>query len=710
MHTKRSILSQVAQIFDPLGLLGPVIVTAKGIIQQLWKMQISWDESLPMDLQTKWSRYILDLQGLKKLNIPRKIIGGSQDARKEIHGFCDASEHAYGACVYMRSIKSDGTPEVHLICSKSRVAPIKVLSIPRLELCGAQLLTQLMGKVAEALEVNIDSKYYWTDSLIVLHWLQASNKKLPVFVAHRVGDIQEATSIEDWRHELISSHLWWEGPRWLHCKKLPENQRRVAEYDEGQLEEHDKSGIVAVASYSEINPFDKFSIFSRLIPVAATCLRFASNCRRQKRHGPLSVEELQAATKRLIRREQEIAFSKDIKDLRSKGSASSRSNLRQLNPFIDEENLIRVGGRLQHASLQTDVKHPYLLHQRSSFTRLIIEHEHRKLMHAGADATLAAGRLRYWPLKARGTIRKLLQGCIKCFKSRPRFLEQVMGNLPIHRVTPSRPFSCTGVDFCGPIYVREGSRRNSKNVKAYVSVFVCLATKEVHLEVVSNMTTDAFLNAFKRFIGRRGKPSDIFSDNGTNFVGANAELEELQNLFNQEEHQRKLVEETSMDQIKWHFIPPRAPHFGGLWEATVKTFKRHFYGVASNVALTFEEASTLVTQIEAILNSRPLIAISLDPNDLGYVSAGHFLIGDAIISYPEPDITQLKTGRLSRWQHLEQMRQHFWRRWSSEYLLQLQGRTKWHSNRGPALKVGQLVICKEDGLPSLKWMLGRVKE
>ncbi|XP_067208459.1 uncharacterized protein [Linepithema humile] len=581
-------------------LLGPVIINAKIMIQQLWKTQIDWDKTLPTDLQSKWSHYIQELQKLEDFEIPRKIIEDDHNVCKKLHGFCDASERA---CIYMRSTKSDGAIDVQLICSKSQIAPIKVLSIPRLELCGAQLLAQLMDKVRNALEINIDNKYFWTDSSIVLHWLRARNKKLPVFVGHRVGDIQEITSIENWNHV--------ERPSWLHGDYLLKNQDEITEHDEHQHEEYDNLKVVAISNYSQGNPF-------------------------KDERSTLTVEELQEAIKKLIRKDQETTFDKDINDLKAKGVVSSKSNLKQLNRFIDQEGLIRVGGRLQRSSLQSDVKHPYLLHQRSNLTRLIIEHEHRRLMHTGAEATLAAVRLKYWSLKARGTA--------------------------------------------------------------------------VHLEVVSNMSTDAFLNAFKRFIGRRGKPSDVFSDNGTNFVGANRELEKLRNLFNKEEHQSKIKDETAMDQIKWHFIPPRAPHFGGLWEATVKAFKRHFYKVAANVALTFEEASTLAIQIESILNSRPLIPVSSDPNDLSYVSAGHFLISEAITSYPEPDITFLKTNRLSRWQHLEQIRQHFWKRWSSEYLLQLHNRTKWQSNRGPALRIGQLVVCREDGLPPLKWMIGRVEE
>lgn len=196
-----------------------------------------------------------------------------------------------------------------------------------------------------------------------------------------------------------------------------------------------------------------------------------------------------------------------------------------------------------------------------------------------------------------------------------------------------------------------------------------MATKAVHLEVVSDMTTDAFLKAFKRFISRRGKLADVFSDNGTNFIGAHRELDELRNLFSQKEHKNKIIDKMASDRIRWHFIPPRAPHFGGLWEAAVKSFKQHFYKTASDAALTFEEASMLITQIESILNSKPLTAMSSDPNDVNYLFAGHFLIGSTITSYLEPEITHLKINQLSRWQRLEQIRQHFWKRWSAEYLL-----------------------------------------
>ncbi|XP_018368261.1 PREDICTED: uncharacterized protein LOC108764467, partial [Trachymyrmex cornetzi] len=432
-----------------------------------------------------------------------------------------------------------------------------------------------------------------------LYWIRAVNKKLPVFVAHRVGDIQDSTAVEDWRHvqgkenpaDLISrgasikdsmdSQIWWNGPQWLHQKNLPEERCKQIDYDEERLENRDKSKIVAMTVCKNSSPFEKYSSFNKRIRIAATCLRFVHNCKGEKARGPITVDEMERAERSLVRREQEIAFSEEINRLKKDKAISQQSCLKFLNPFLDKDRLLRVGGRLRHAQLSSDIKHPIVLPHHSRITELIIEHEHLRNLHAGADATLAAVRQKYWPIRARGTVRKLLRGCIKCFRSKPRFSEQLMGDLPMHRVTPSRPFSSTGVDFCGPIYIREGSRKNSKRIKTFVAVFVCMVTKAAHLEVVSNLTTDAFLNAFKRFIARRG---------------ANRELEELRALCNQEEHQLKIINETAKERIKWHFIPPRAPHFGGLWEATVKAFKRHFYRTVGEVPLTFEEASTFTAQ------------------------------------------------------------------------------------------------------------------
>ncbi|XP_029659433.1 uncharacterized protein LOC115233263 [Formica exsecta] len=275
----------------------------------------------------------MKIQTLNGFNIQRKIIATGADVRLELHGYCDASERAYGACVYIRSSKSRELIQVQLLCSKSRVAPLKAISIPRLELCGAQLLAQLMTKVKKALELAITKTYYWTDSSIVLHWIKATNKKLPVFVAHRIGEIQELTSMDEWNHvgtkenpadlvsrgvtpnELKMSQLWWNGPQWLQNGDVIECCPELPEIDEIQLYESVGSTVIAMPTQKHIDPFDKFSTLNKLVRVAATCIRFARICKKESKQtltGPLSVDELEYARKRLIKREQQSVFFEEF--------------------------------------------------------------------------------------------------------------------------------------------------------------------------------------------------------------------------------------------------------------------------------------------------------------------------------------------------------------------------------------------------------------
>jgi hypothetical protein len=276
-------------------------------------------------------------------------------------------------------------------------------------------------------------------------------------------------------------------------------------------------------------------------------------------------------------------------------------------------------------------------------------------------------------------------------------------------VNPARAFVKCGVDYAGPFTLRAIPGRSKVTFKGYLALFVCLTTRAVHLEIVSSLSTDAFLAALKRFTARRGKSSDIYSDCGTNFVGASKELKELLALVNSNPHQQRVSSHLANEGIRFHFNPPSAPHFGGLWEAGVKSVKHHLHRVVGNTRLTFEEMTTLMAQIEACLNSRPLTPISTDPNDLCALTPGHFLIGESLTAIPEPDITELKANRLSRWQLVQQLYQHFWRRWSGEYLSRLQQRPKWLRHRAD-IRVNDMVIIKDERFPPLKWKLGRVME
>ncbi|XP_071578771.1 uncharacterized protein [Temnothorax nylanderi] len=407
---------------------------------------------------------------------------------------------------------------------------------------------------------------------------------------------------------------------------------------------------------------------------------------------------------------QKQSFANEYDSLANHRDINKASNLLCLSPFMDEDRLIRAGGRLKNSALVFDARHQIVLPRNHELSKRIIELEHVRNMHSGLQATMAAVRQRFWPLLLRSATRKMIAKCVTCFKVKPISSEALMGSLPESRVTVSRAFTHCGVDYAGPVILREGKRRNSRNHKAYISVFVCFATKAVHLELVSDLTTDSFIAALKRLISRRGKPERIYSDNATNFVGAQRQIKELYNLLKTDDARVPIEHFLREQKTEWSFIPPNAPHFGGLWEAAVKSVKFHLARIVGGSHLTFEEMQTVLCEIEAILNSRPITQLSSDPNDMNYLSPGHFLIGAPLNSFPASDLNDTNVNKLLRWQVIEQMRQHFWRRWSHEYLNTLQQKNKWKTAKGEQLKTGQLVIIKQQATPPLQWPIGRVQE
>lgn len=293
-----------------------------------------------------------------------------------------------------------------------------------------------------------------------------------------------------------------------------------------------------------------------------------------------------------------------------------------------------------------------------------------------------------------------------CYRYRPVTEMQVMGALPAARVSQGYPFAITGVDYCGPFYITQQIRGRSP-IKVYVALFICFSVKAVHLELVPDLTTNAFIAALKRFISRRGKCTTIFSDNATNFIGANRELKELLQLFLSEQHNTLVFEACRQEGIEWKFIPPRSPHFGGLWESVVKQAKYYLRRAIGSHIVAFDELHTVCCQAEAIINSRPLTPISSDPNDLSPLTPAHFLIGRPLTTFPEPSTVNINPASLKRYHILRYIQQYFWDRWRNEYLKTLQQRTKWTIVQ-PNLKPNDLVLIKENSTPPLKWPMGRI--
>lgn len=314
-------------------------------------------------------------------------------------------------------------------------------------------------------------------------------------------------------------------------------------------------------------------------------------------------------------------------------------------------------------------------------------------------------RQKYWIPQARSNVRQYIHRCLPCFRQKRKMAEQQMGNLPPQRVTPARPFLNAGVEYAGPVNLKTSELRNSRHVKAYIAVFVCLVSKAIHLELVSDLTTDAFIAAFRRFVARRGRCKTIMSDNGSNFIGAKRELKFLGEIVKSQYLTNKLA----ADGTEWKLIPPRAPHFGGIWEAGVKSMKYHIKRVIGETILTFEKLTTLLTQVEACLNSRPLTPLSDDLEDITALTPGHFLIGEPLTAVPEQNLLDINVNRISRWKHLQKMHQDFWIRWQKEYINELQKRPKWMNVKANVEK-NNLVLILDENLPPTSWPLGRIVE
>lgn len=390
-------------------------------------------------------------------------------------------------------------------------------------------------------------------------------------------------------------------------------------------------------------------------------------------------------------------------EIHSVEKGESPQRLATLSPFLDDNHLLRVGGRLQESELSYETKHPLVLPSHP-VAEMIIKALHVENLHVGPSTLLAIVRQSFWPLKGRSITRKVTRGCIQCFRTQPRGVQQLMGSLPEERVTVAAPFEFTGVDYAGPVMVKQGKYR-PKIVKGYIAVFVCMTTKNLHLELVSDLTSDAFIAALERFINRRGQVRKMFSDNGTNFVGASNELHQLYVDFQSEALNRKINDVLLAREIEWHFIPPRAPNFGGLWEAGVKSVKTHLKRTLQNATLTFEEYTTILTHVEAILNSRPLFDASNNPDEPLPITPAHLQIGRPLVCIPKPSFGKIPDNRLSRWQYLDKLREHFWGRWSREYLTTLQTRGKWTTSSA-SIQPGTVVLLIEDNLPPQVWKLG----
>ena len=735
--TKRSLLSLIARLFDPLGVLSPFVIRAKVLVQEVWISGQDWDEPLLNDVTMRVKEWCSELPKLTEIKIPRCLHVDKQISLKQLHTFVDASETAYGAATYLHCTYVDGSVSCRFVAARTRVAPLKSISIPRLELMAAVLGLQLATVVSSAIEVDLHSAVFWVDNSNVLWWIRGHSRAFKPFVANRIGEIQEATSPSQWRH--VPTHLnpadyltrglsaecianrceWWNGPDFLllAIEQWPEN---IVETKLSQQCEEQKAYLEKISLKSNVNPVfvavepsewllnrARFSRWLLLVRVQSWVNRFLKNChsKLKRTYGELLPEEIQVAEVQIIMQAQKEAFPAEMKALKSNSAISRTSALRSLNPRLDEEGLLRSDSRLRYAEfLSYDVKFPIILPRKHWVTTLIIKHFHDRGGHiSGTNQILSALSTHYWVISAREAIREVELSCQQCRRWKAPAASQIMAPLPAVRSEPSmRAFDTCSVDYGGPFLTVQG--QGKVRTRRYLCLFTCMATRAVHLEISFSLDTDSFLNCFYRMVSRRGLPREVWSDNGTNFVGARRELLQLYSELDRD----KIKASTSHQRIKWHFNPPLAPHFGGIHESMMKSAKRVIYAILSASDVTDEELLSAMVGAEDLINSRPITYQSANPKDILPLTPNHFLHGQMGGQFAPP-VDDYPFDPRRRWRRVQELVRHFWQRWLREWLPSLGKRNKWFQ---PArdIQIDDVVVMVTPKTPRGSWPLGRVTQ
>ena len=785
--TKRTILSDTAKIFDPLGLLSPLITTLKIFIQDLWIRKLKWDTKLPSDLLSQWydiygqfansaerivfDRYLfsenenlifkkpdkvknkvkkadvkksvltksnkskvtlinnadslmgvstLDSNSTEKINLKcnEKFLKAQNvelDEQKQrnknicltLHGFCDASIRSYAGVIYVRYLKQ-GRTHVSLVMGKSKLAPMKRLSIPRLELEAAVLLSKMMTYVRKIITVESKNCFLYGDSQIVQAWLTKHPQTLKVFCANRIATIQKETDGNNWLFvkgkenpadlnsrglypkDFNHSKLWFKGPDFLPLdfefhpkpeskedvdKKLTEEEEKLIELEQVDVSIHlfveEKYFKNALSLFKDKNGkiiFDNLDELLRIFQLVCT----ASSIFMKKK----KVFSRSKTLTHLILDEQKKAFSNE-----------RIQQLQELQPYVENELLV-TKGRLRNLL----TKGLIILPGKNDLTKLIILNEHQSLLCVGPDQVLASLRNKYWIIGGKRIVRDTIRKY--CFKCKRRYAQQgfeIMAQLPKTRLIATRPFQATGFDAFGPLGITDS------NLNVHGLIFVCTFTRYTHVELATNLTAQEILHCWDRFTARFMSPEIVYSDNFKSFKKLAEILSKNQELF------QRYFEQKS---IKWHFIPARSPHVGGHYERLVAVIKNPLKNALKTKILSFRELDTVMIKILTIVNNRPVTFTSEDPTDLEPLTPNHLMYGQLMIQ-PEWKI-DTNSGLSKAYRVRQRLVQQFWKNFSAEYIKSLLPYPKWTEKNPESNILGKLVLIESPYRNRDHWPLARV--
>ncbi|XP_062704433.1 uncharacterized protein LOC134286777 [Aedes albopictus] len=729
--TKREVLKVIMSLFDPLGFIAYFLVHGKVLMQDIWASGIDWDDEIGEELLLRWQQWTSYFPQLDSLRIPRCYFQSpfpTNFDRLELHVLVDASDSAY-ACVAYYRLETESGVQVALIGAKTKVAPLKVLSIPRLELKAAILGVRMLETVQGYHTYPVSRRILWSDSSTVLAWIRSEHRRYNKFVAVRIGEILTATNAQEWRwvpsgmNTADIATKWKGGPDFSHNSPWFQGPAFLSRSDEHWPQQttihttHEELRVNHVhSSTSPLIDATRFSQWTKIHRTTAYVIQFVQNLRRKCESstlqlGVLQQEELKCAEEVLWKVAQADAFPEEIAAL---SNAQEYPNARHRCvpksspiyknwPFLDERGVLRMRGRIGAAAfIPTETKFPAILPRQHIITFLLTDWYHRRFRHANRETVANEIRQRFEIAKLRALIQKVMKACMMCKVARATPNPPAMAPLPAARLQPFvRPFTFVGLDYFGPVLVKVGRSQ----VKIWVALFTCLTIRAVHLEVVHSLSTESCVMAVRRFIARRGTPAEFYTDNGTCFQGANKELEKEK----LDARNNALAATFTTTTTKWRFIPPAAPHMGGAWERLVRSVKVALGTVATAPRTPDDEVlETALLEAEALINARPLTYIPLESADKEALTPNHFLLGtsngDKVAPFgPVDNPAVLRSG----WRLSQSITQEFWARWLKEYLPVITRQGKWFDDK-PDIAVDDLVLVVS-GSARDQWVRGRVE-
>lgn len=746
-YTRRGILAVVASVYDPLGFLSPFVLPVKIMLRSICQQKYDWDDTLPEEHVTSWKIWLNSLRVISRFSVNRciKPKDFGEIIHCEVHHLADASEKAFGCVSYVRLRNNEDAIHCSFLYGKSKLTPLKVMTIPRLELAAATLAIKAKILISRECDFNIDKHIFWSDSQTVLKYIYNESVQFHIYVANRVEFIRANSNISDWHYitsklnsadyasrglsaeDFTKCKAWISGPKFLWEDYAMTNDPICI----SPQDDHDpeiKLSFVTI-NQTKIQEEDviskmlcKFSSWMKIIKVIAWILRYLKNLKTASQSEDISTQaetrfhllqqdnppklaklcpdEIKRAELLIIKRQQWLYYEEEIGCMLAKSYVKKESSLCQLDPFLDADGVLRVGGRLKKSNFPEDSKHPYIIPKKSHLAELLVQHEHIRSGHSGRQHVIASLRKRYWIVNANATVRKILDKCVVCRRLYCSPGQQKMADLPPDRLDADKPpFTNVGLDCFGPFLVRRGRSQ----VKNYGVIFTCLTVRAIHLEVVESLESDSFLMALRRFIARRGNVKLIRSDNGTNFVGAEAELRSTIKDWNQEKIHGALLQK----HIRWLFNPPTSSHFGGVWERCIRTVRKTLKGLLNQQTMTTEVLRTLFCEVEYIVNERPLTPVSNDPNDLRVLTPNSILLPNDDVHFPPGLFFKEDLYVKRRWKQVQYMSDHFWKRWLHEYIPLLQLRQKWQRKK-VNFQEGDMVLIVNELYPRNRWNLGRI--